>query len=368
MIVILKEELFEGPNTADMPLVSLIAKGLKRHKIRLDPAYLPSGETVFHTWLARQEQELQEQIRLSLRQGALDPDYVPILRDSTESISRDPTEPIVVVERRDRPLWPDSLAEDSEINARLPLEVAIQFLERPLRVLLENGRNDWSFLCKIIPAKWRERWNQATNQGWIEPQNAGGLTEIPKILSRLVVGSDSERLRLWVMFDSDGRAPGHCSEQARDAIKACEDWSVPYHLLERRTIENYLPKSALHDWTTRRPDHTVRSQKFETLGAYCKMTPTQRHHYNIKEGFARDARGELEEAVLNAVEALYPAPLWDAAGPLFHGFHKSLGQDVWGDDPDKKPHEIYLIAEEALVAEGFEQERARLAQAIFGML
>lgn len=353
MIVILREELFEGDDTDDMTLIVLIERGRERCKVRLDPTYEPDGKTAFYVWLEEQSQMLQEQIRFVLQNGLLEPDFAD--------------EPTVVVERREAPIWPDNFAQG---EARLPPNVARALLERPLRLLLENGRNDWSFLGKVIPEGWRRRWDRATSQGWIEPQNAGGITEIPNVVNRLVDEGHPHRLRLWVMFDSDGRAPGHRSRQAADAVESCEDWSVPYHLLERRAIESYLPKSALFDWAARRSTEVLRRQKREDVEAYCAMTPPQRHHYNLKEGFAKDteSHNELEEAVRGAVEALYPAPLRDAAGPLFHGFHRSLGQDLWGDDPDKKPHEVYLIAEEALVAEGFEQERARLAQAIFGML
>ncbi len=354
MIIVLRLELFEGEQTDDLALFTILSAERERHKVRLEPAYRPQGTTAFHRWVARQSLRAQEQISLILEQGLKEPDY-----------SIPGGEPKVIVERRATPAWPDSFVQGP---VRLPLDLAKDILMRPLRLLLENGRNDWGFLNKIVPASWKARWERAVGGRWIEPEMAGGITEIPNIVGKHVAEDPPRRLRTWVMFDSDGRINSHRSAQALKALDTCVAWSVSHHLLERRAIENYVPKATLFDWARRRPDRMSRSKKTEHVEAYLAMTPEQRYYYNLKEGFKKDgeSEGNLDDDIKSGLAALYPAPLRNPGGPLWDGLHPTVAQDVWGYDPNQNS---YTISENAFDGDHqFETERAKIFQSIFGML
>ena len=105
-------------------------------------------------------------------------------------------EPNIVVVNRVAPAWPD---DPAQMPARLPLLVALELLQRPLRLLLENGRNDWAFLEKVVPKAWKKLWGRAVEKRWLEEQNAGGITEMKQIIEQQLAGDPVRRLRTWAM-------------------------------------------------------------------------------------------------------------------------------------------------------------------------
>lgn len=332
MIIVLRDELFEGSLTDDVELVAAFTDGRDRHKIRLEPAYRAVGTTAFHAWLPRQSVRIQEHVRYVLEQGLKARDF-----------QLPNPEPKVILSRRAVAVWPDSFARGEAVE--LPLAQYRAIAGRPLRLLLENGRNDWGFLDKIVPPAWKNRWIGAVGAGWVEPEMGAGISELKNIVEQQVALDDVRRLRTWAMFDSDGRFPGHRSRQATAALDACSEWSVAHHLLERRAIENYIPRSTLFDWLRRQPKRprnrrsvgtaqTAPAEKGPRVEAYLALSPGQRRHYNVKEGFKADAESAetLDAACKAAVIALYPPVVTDPRGPLWGGIHKTLAQDVWGDD------------------------------------
>jgi hypothetical protein len=58
---------------------------------------------------------------------------------------------------------------------------------------------------------------------------------------------------------------------------------VHLHVLRRRAIENYLPIAALDRWARGHDGHE------RAVAALSRLTDAQRHHFNMKEGFDRDA-------------------------------------------------------------------------------
>ena len=342
MIALLRDELFAGEETDDLALLALLGEQRGRYKVRLEPAYRPRGKTAFHRWLAAQSPRVQETIHLVLELGLKEREFrVPH------------GEPKVIVERRAAPVWPDSFVDGP---VRLPLEVAKDLLTQPLRLLLENVRNDWGFLKKVAPSVWEDRWSRAIEKRWIQPESGGGVTEIPNIIREQIAEDHPRRLRTWVMFDSDGRQDGHRSGESQRALEACQEWKISHHPLRRRAIENYIPRDTLFDWA-RRQRRELREEKLECVRAFCSLTAEQRHYYNLKGGFKADSEsGQGVSAIYGQVQP---------SGPLWTGLHRNLAQDVWGEDPDANP---FAVPETALENDGFGLERAQIFQSIFGML
>jgi hypothetical protein len=315
VIVLLRGELFEGEETDDLALLRIFDEGRGRYKVRTKPAYRPRSETTFHRWLTRQTPRVQDQIRIVLERG---------LKETEFDIPGG--EPTIIVERRSAPAWPDNLAKG---QVKLPLDKASDLLKRPLRLLLENGRNDWGFLNKVVPSDWRERWDRAIEGRWIEQENGGGITEMRKIIEHQISLDHARRVLTWVMFDCDGSKPGESSDDSRKARDACEQWCVAHHALVRRAIENYIPEETLREWARRRT-RADRKEMQQRVEAYVAMREEERHYYNLKAGI-----------------------------------HGDLAQDIWGEDPDKNP---YVVKESALDKDGSGPERTRMLQSIFSLL
>jgi hypothetical protein len=358
VIIVLSSELFEGHDTDDVQLIGIFDRGRSRYKIRLKPAYRPGLSTSFETWLGQQSAHTQTQVRTVLEQGLTEWGF-----------SIPDGEPRILVERRGSPEWPDSFAHGP---VKLPLKMTAELLDRPLELLLENGRNDWGFLNKVVPFDWRTRWAEAVEAGWIA-QQGGGLGEIKQVIREQIALHHARRLRTWVMFDSDGRVQGHLSTAATAARDACKEWTITHHPLQRRAIENYIPKAVLYDLATRRANDETIQETYKRnirpcLDAYFNMgKPEQRHHYNLADGFNADAKSKekLDESTRERLNALYDAPLKWPTSPLYGGLGGNPAQEIWGNNPDRQRYEM---TEEHIRSADFEDERAQIFQSIFAML
>lgn len=105
--------------------------------------------------------------------------------------------------------------------------------------------------------------------------------------ARLSGLAHGESLRLWVLFDSDALEPNRPSKEANEKRELCEASRVPYHQLQRREIENYLPRQVLRTWAERSPGNVRAARRRKAL-AFAGLLPEQRYHFNMKDGFVGD--------------------------------------------------------------------------------
>ena len=162
---------------------------------------------------------------------------------------------------------------------RLAPADAIAYLAMPAIVIVENEESDGTFLNAIITAYGRTELRFAFQSRWIELDHAGGYGEIEKRIQRYLERTQGPK-RVLVIADSDRLSPGHESQTFKKIDSACTILGVPYIVLAKRTIENYLPVGALQ-----------RSPKTGCYQAFLKLTPQQRDHYGMKKGFARHESG-----------------------------------------------------------------------------
>ncbi len=312
MIVTLFADLFESTETDQLALLGLIDGGKHKYKVQLRPAYRPKGDRPFHRWLLRHGDDLQARIRTVFERGLKEKEFA--------------LEPVIEVRCAAQDEWS---GESEREASRLSLATASQFLSRPLRLLLENGRNDWGFLKKIVPDHWRERWSRAVANGWLEQEVGGGIDELRRFIEHQLAQNEPRRLRTWAMFDSDADAPGNLSASAERTQKACKTWGVAYHLLKRRAIENYIPLKTLDEWVWRRPV-THREQARKSVQAYYRLEPQIRRFHNVKTQIDAD-----------------------------------IGAAIWGDGNAGVP---YVSLATALTGENFDGERAEIFHSLFARL
>jgi hypothetical protein len=190
------------------------------------------------------------------------------------------------------PLWPD---------LKLPLDIAVRLLQRPLVLLLENARNDRSFLQTITQLHPDFNLEARIANRHVDVQTGGGIGESKKWIED-PRRTPEELARVWVLSDSDARQswrkgttqlPQHLSSDVRDLEVACNQRNVPLHILTRRFIENYLPLPILLAWSAE--DHLVPEKRTRVpkYNAFTKLRPEQRHHYNMKKGFVQDREDKM---------------------------------------------------------------------------
>lgn len=264
--------------------------------ILTDPLLGSGAETALQRWLDQQPSSLRHQIELALHGGI-----------RAEAIDLPACRTVVVCAR-------ERARRDTD-PVRLAVPEVLRLAQQPLHLLLEDGESDLCFVLSVATDPWRRRLEVALERGWIRSEHKGGLPRMIAYVHREATSFDSVA-RLWVMFDSDARAPGEPSDESEALRRACRSRGVAHHQLRRRAIENYIPLQALHCWVYLGSGHD-RTRRRQMVEAFGSMSRDQRSHYNMKEGFDRD-------------EASAPIPelfgTWTACGELRRGFGRRIGQ------------------------------------------
>jgi hypothetical protein len=162
---------------------------------------------------------------------------------------------------------------------RLSPTDALTYLSSPAIVIVENEESDGAFLATLVHAYDRVDLWQALESRWIDLDHAGGYGEIEKRLERYLDRTQGPP-RALVLADSDRLYPGHLSATFTKIDEVCTRLGIPYVVLEKRAIENYLPVGALQ-----------RSNRRNCYQAFLKLGMIQRAHYGMKKGFSRDDSG-----------------------------------------------------------------------------
>jgi hypothetical protein len=152
----------------------------------------------------------------------------------------------------------------------------VRALQTPAYVLVENRESDGAFLLTMIKAFDRDDLLLAIHQGWLDVRQLGGFGEVGKAVEQLrslTVGP----LRIIVIADSDQSYPGDHTPTIEKVQSSCDPGGIPYVILKKRKIENYIPIDYLPRSSTRK--------------ALLHLSEQQRDHYEMKRGFARDQYG-----------------------------------------------------------------------------
>jgi hypothetical protein len=198
-------------------------------------------------------------------------------------------------------------------HARLEPRHAVRLLQRPLRLLVENSRNDGAFLRLMAEPSDRRHLDEALRSGWIEYEMGGGLPEINHRLRRLAEASDDstmmERARLWAMFDRDAHRDDRSRESENSglvrehAARIRTPWPLVAHQLERRAIENYVPARTLRGWWCGQAETPKQKiNRRQLVDAFLTEGPAglpakARRHYNMKQGLLNDVDKKRREEI-----------------------------------------------------------------------
>jgi len=288
----------------------------ERHVLLTNPIYIPGSTPAIDTWIAGLPARLQHEVSDVLEQG-------PIL--ATQRTNR--AARIVI----------DDVPESrfDRVIPVLSMSDALEVLHAPLKLLVENGRHDGAFLLRIVPPLWKDELGNAIRRRWIEIDNGGGIGELTARV-REAARNPRTWMRLWVMFDSDARQPSLPSDQSKSAADACTQqaipWPLPFHQLDRRTIENYLPIKCLFAWAELATG-LAKTKLRRAAAAFQRLRDEQRHHYNMKRGFLGDTirQRRLWYAEHNAtiVETMDLAPIYaNVQEDDRRALHGGFGDDV----------------------------------------
>jgi hypothetical protein len=201
---------------------------------------------------------------------------------------------------------------------RLTVADALLLVDTPFRVMMENGRGDRAFLLSMATPAQRQFLEYLERTDQLIFQGEGGLGELRAVVREHVTPKAHRRLTHWVLFDSDAPAPTCPSRDATLTAELCTAVGVPFHMLERRAIENYLPKWALYLWA--QSSHYEAAARRQTLDAFFRLSPHQRHHFHMKAGFSTNPKapeGALFATVPDADRAILSGGVGRKVADLF---------------------------------------------------
>ncbi|AMN76872.1 hypothetical protein [Pseudomonas azotoformans] len=156
------------------------------------------------------------------------------------------------------------------------IEDALYLIDQSIKLALENSRNDLFFLKTLLPAKQRDSIDVLIGRGHLEVLG-GGNGELKKVLE-LKAEDNPFRILSWTLFDSDATEPGEIKKATQALIDVCEKYSLVYHCLSRRAIENYIDRDVYllaHDGRLNDNAKMVYS-----------LSESQISHFNMKEGLS----------------------------------------------------------------------------------
>lgn len=314
MKVIIDANLFEDTAVNQLDLLALFRLGFSgRHLLQSDPLL----DSRVEAWLRSQADVVASECRLALELG----------------IRQDARFPAANL------LWvtDGTTASRKGCGTVLSLKDAVGFLQRPFRILVEDNVADRNFVLAVAMSESRKVLIEGESKNWVTFEHGGGSGMAQR--AELYCASRFESLRTWVLADSDALAPGLQSTQANSVARACGQ-NIPFHLLLRRAIENYLPVAALEHWAEHSPmpasQRVGRKQRVRVLKT---LKPEQRHHYNMKEGFKGDAnRSDKDDA-----KALYEDVPLQSRRMLADGFAMHIAMLF---DAEKHPlPDFWLVAD-----------------------
>lgn len=265
MIVTLEDALFSSA-VDPLLLLSVLHHGFEgRHIILTDPVFRKRGQTALNAWLAARD---------------------PLVRDAAEeALNRSltaygstPSRAEFRVELRQQSRWEDRLPV-------LTLGDAARVLAMPLLLVLENRQGDRYFLQCVIPSPRREVLRKVFERGWVRAEHGGGLGDMKNYIEGLR-DEPAERMRVWVLFDSDAPQPAQPSGPSEEVRRLCLEASLPHHQLQRRSIENYLTLEALNGWAAERMG-VSNSPRRRAVQAFAALERRERHHADMKDRFEK---------------------------------------------------------------------------------
>jgi len=184
------------------------------------------------------------------------------------------------------------------------LKEAIRFFSQEVFLILENSTNDAPFLQALFKNfhPLSKKIVRHQKNGWLTLLMGGGSGIEAAIKSRLksyrqLPKNNPCYLRCFVLIDSDKKYPNMPLDTGKqNLITFLTERNVPYHILEKREMENYLPDDVF--------DEIEGNEKF--IAAYKDLTPQQKDYFDIEKGFGGKNLTSLDENIQALYEKLEP--------------------------------------------------------------
>lgn len=178
----------------------------------------------------------------------------------------------------------------SEDENGISIAEAIILLSNQFYIILEHSTYDGHFLDALLREfKGKsKKINQHKLNGWLDYQMGGGAENIITLLN----GKDLNTYRCFVLVDSDKEFP--LEPAKRTALENfCIHNNIPYHILEKREMENYMPLDIVEK----------NNLLSNPVKSYISLESVQQDFFDLQNGFTMSRRNLETEK--NHVHLLY---------------------------------------------------------------
>jgi hypothetical protein len=166
------------------------------------------------------------------------------------------------------------------------IKEADRYLKQIFFILVENSNNDGNFLdaiFKIFEKEGGKLIKEHYSEGWLEYDFGGGSsikdviqTKLNSYKNSIFIKNKSKYLRFFVLIDSDRIYQTMPLDNGKiNLITFLKDNNIPFHILEKREMENYLPNKVINTI----PDYR------SFIDAYLKLHPIQKDYFDLEKGF-----------------------------------------------------------------------------------
>jgi hypothetical protein len=183
------------------------------------------------------------------------------------------------------------VAAEPTNDGELSAELSCLFANEPLYVLMENKFTDGKLLnlaIKFLGSPNLQRLTSNLALSAIEYVSAGGNGELPKHIEHLINTAAAKLIpiRIVVFTDSDSHFPGDIDRNAELVVESCVKNSIPYCMLTKKSIENYIPDDAFLAWKDE-------GHCGEKIDAFLSLSTEQRDFFPLKKGITGSRKPEL---------------------------------------------------------------------------
>ncbi len=210
-------------------------------------------------------------------------------------------------------------------SKNISILTALDYINRPFYIYLENDRNDQNFLKFFCDERDLKYLNNLENSNELQFYNGGGIGE----LKVKVMDEAFNKDKSFVVFDSDSLPLMKEKTMNANAVAIknyAEKNKINFHMLNRRFIESYLPHKSLHKYVYSK-GRSFKRKHSKLLNAFVKIDCSEtKNYFNLKKGILGDAKryeDNIELAVSFHYKKLDPSMLKDLMDGFGEGLSKS---------------------------------------------
>lgn len=214
----------------------------------------------------------------------------------------------------------------------LPPASAYEYLQMPVKILLEDRITDGMFIRAVLLHLARQEVQDLKKLKAIETDSAGGNGNLKNLVESLIQDWEfpGMPLRMVVVTDSDAQLPDKKRGKTAEKLEVlCREHAIACFVLKKRAIENYVPDEVIREYGQK----SGREKLAPAIKALEQMDAELRDYFPMKDALDSASKTQEVEYYKNK---LSPKDFTALSRPVFQGFGKDFIRILFREeDPHK---------------------------------